>query len=199
MFSDRAFLHPLISIHVQSMMAQNRAVELNQVVGSHLLSFLEEVDATNFIEAVNNSRQFWCIAKSLDQHFIKLINTFLGQQRILLPRALFESYTGELQIDEENLIVFSKRYSWVRQPCERLYIHPSFSFQGFASLNFVMFIRVLFSSLLEHTHTRHSTRTNAFIATPCFSLNEKSLEDSGGIYMIYFCFCPKESLSYYAS
>jgi hypothetical protein len=29
--------------------------------------------------------------------------------------------------------------------------------------------------------------------------NEKCLEDSGGIYTIYFCFYPKEPLSYYAS
>ena len=93
-FSDRSFLHPLISVHVRSIMAQNSAVELNQVVGSHLLSLLEGIDAINFIEAVNDSKQFWCIAKSLDQHFIKLISTFQGQNRILLPRAFFESYMG---------------------------------------------------------------------------------------------------------
>ena len=91
-------------------MAQNRTVELNQVIGSHLLSFLEGIDATNFIEAVNDSRQFWCIAKTLDQHFIKLISTFEGRQRILLPRAVFGSYIGPLEIDEENLIAFSR---WV--------------------------------------------------------------------------------------
>ena len=134
MFSDRALLRPLKPIHVRSIMTQNRTVELNQVVGVHLLSFLEGIDATNFIEAVNDSRQFWCIAKTLDQHFIKLISTFQGQQRILLPRAIFGSYAEQLEIDEENLITFSKWYSCMREPCERLYIHPSFSVQGFAKL-----------------------------------------------------------------
>ena len=134
MFSDKSFLHPLITIHVRSIMAGKSAVELNQLVGTHLLSLLEGIDAINFIEAVNDSKQFWCIAKSLDQHFMKLISKFQGQQRILLPGAFFESYTGELEIDEDNLVAISKGYSWVREPRERLYIHPSFSVQGFAKL-----------------------------------------------------------------
>jgi hypothetical protein len=44
-------------------------IELNQLVGYHLLTFIDGADATNFIEAVNDSKQFWSIAKTLDHHF----------------------------------------------------------------------------------------------------------------------------------
>ena len=115
-------------------MTERTVVELNQDVGCHLLKFLEGIDATNFIEAVNDSPQFWSIAKTSDYHFIEMIKGFCGHQRILLPRALFENFTDECEIDDERLMVVSKRYSDVIEPSERLYIHPCFSTEGFTKL-----------------------------------------------------------------
>jgi hypothetical protein len=115
-------------------MSKDTVVELNQVVGCHLLTFLDGLDAANFIEAVNDSKQFWSIAKTLDHHFIELIKTFCGHQRIILPRALFESYADDCEIDDEQLIVVSRCYSSVIEPSERLYIHPCFSIEGFSKL-----------------------------------------------------------------
>jgi hypothetical protein len=115
-------------------MTENKVVELNKDVGCHLLKFLDGIDATNFIEAVNNSEKFCSIAKTLDHHFIEMIKVFCGHQRILLPRELFEDFTNEYEIDDERLIVVSKRYSDVMEPSERLYIHPCFSIEGFAKL-----------------------------------------------------------------
>jgi hypothetical protein len=113
---------------------ENTVVELNQDVGCYLLRFIDGIDAANFIEAVNDSRQFCSIAKTLDHHFIEMIKVFYGHQRILLPRALFEDFTNEYEIDDEQLIVVSKRYSDVIEPSERLYIHPCFSTEGFKKL-----------------------------------------------------------------
>ncbi|CAF4155784.1 unnamed protein product [Rotaria magnacalcarata] len=109
-------------------------VELNEVVGCHLLKFLNGIDATNFIEAVDSTKQFGSIAKTLDHHFIRLISLFCDYQRILLPRASFECFMGESEIDDERLVVGSTRYSSVIQPSERLYIHPCFGLEGFSKL-----------------------------------------------------------------
>jgi len=115
-------------------MTENTVVELNQDVGCYLLRFIDGINAVNFIEAVNNSRPFWSIAKTFNHHFIEIIKTFYGHQRILLPRALFEDFANEYEIDDEQLIVVSKRYSDVTEPSIRLYIHPCFSTEGFTTL-----------------------------------------------------------------
>jgi hypothetical protein len=115
-------------------MTENTVVELNQDVGCYLLRFIDGIDAVNFIEAVNDTQQFWSIAKTSNHHFIEMIKVFYGHQRILLPRALFEDFTNEYEIDDEQLIVVSKRYSDVIEPSERLYIHPCFSTEGFNKL-----------------------------------------------------------------
>ena len=115
-------------------MSKTTVTRLNPDAGCYLLRFLDGIDATNFIEAVNDSKEFESIAKTLDYHFIELIKGFRGHQRILLPRAIFESFTGESEIDDERLIVVSARYSSFIQPSERIYIHPCFSVEGFSKL-----------------------------------------------------------------
>ena len=115
-------------------MSKNTIIELNTVVGCHLLKFLDGIDAINFIEAVESSEQFGSIAKTFDHQFTRLISAFCNYQRILLPRVLFECFTGESEIDEERLVVASTRYSSFIQPSERLYIHSCFSLDGFSKL-----------------------------------------------------------------
>ncbi|CAF1566950.1 unnamed protein product [Adineta ricciae] len=115
-------------------MNRDTIVELNQDIGCYLLRFIDGLDATNFIEAVNNTNQFSSIAKTLDHHFIELFKGFCGHQRILLPRVLFESFTEDYEIDDTRLRLVSKYYSDVIEPSERLYVHPCFSTSGFAKL-----------------------------------------------------------------
>jgi len=115
-------------------LTENTVVELNQDVGCYLLRFIDGIDAINFIEAVNDSRQFRSIAKTSDYHFIQMIKVFCGHSRILLPRAPFEDFTNEYEIDDEQLILLSKRYSDTIEPSIRLYIHPCFSTEGFTKL-----------------------------------------------------------------
>lgn len=117
-------------------MMRNRIVELNPDIGCYLLRFIDGIDAVNFIEAANDSRQFWSIAKTSDYHFIEIIKAFCGHHRILLPRALFLDFTDEYEIDDEQLVLISKRYRYSKtiEPSERLFIHPCFSTEGFTKL-----------------------------------------------------------------
>ena len=115
-------------------MTENTIVKLNQDVGCYLLRFIDGIDAVNFIEAVNDTEQFSSVAKTLDHHFIETIKVFCGHPRIPLPRTLFEDYTNEYEIDDEQLVVVSKRYSDVIEPSPRLFIHPCFSTEGFTKL-----------------------------------------------------------------
>lgn len=115
-------------------MIKNKIIQLNQVIGCHILSFLDGIDATNFLEAVNDSKDFRSIAKTSNYHFVELMKLFRGHQRIILPRTMFENNMDDYQIDDEQLIIFSTRYSSVIQPSERLYVHPCFSIEGFSKL-----------------------------------------------------------------
>lgn len=113
----------------------NVTVELNRDVGHHLLTYLAGTDATNFIEAVNSSKQFWSIAKASDYHFIQIIKLFCGHPRIpLLSYEVLGDFTNEYKIDDEQLVATSGRYSDVIEPSVRLYIHPCFSVDGFEKL-----------------------------------------------------------------
>jgi hypothetical protein len=115
-------------------MTENTVVQLNQDIGCYLLRFIDGIDAVNFIEAVNDTQEFLAIAKTLDYQFTETIKMFCGHPRILLPRMLFEDFTNEYEIDNEQLIVVSKRSSDVIEPSQRLYIHPCFSTEGFTKL-----------------------------------------------------------------
>lgn len=115
-------------------MSHTIVIGLNEVVGYHLLKFLDGLNAIDFIEAVDNSEQFGSIANTSDYHFIRLISVFRNCKRIILPRYLFQSFMGESEIDEEQLVLISTRYSPFIQPSERLYIHPCFSLEGFSQL-----------------------------------------------------------------
>ena len=123
---------------------ENTAVELNHDIGCYLLRFLEGIDATNFIEAVNNTRQLGSIVKTSDYHFIQIIKMFSGHPRILLPRELVEDFGNECKIDDKQLIIAVKRYSDKIEPSRRIYIHPCFSTEGFTKLCCVKPIIVLY-------------------------------------------------------
>jgi hypothetical protein len=109
---DRA----IISIKFCLVWHNVRSSSLIKDVGCHLLKFLDGIDATiNFLEAVNDSRQFWSIAKTSDYHFIEMVKGFCGHQRILLPCTV-ENFTDECEIDDGRLMVVSKHYSDVIEP-----------------------------------------------------------------------------------
>ncbi|CAF1202272.1 unnamed protein product [Adineta ricciae] len=116
-------------------MMDNTVAELNQDVGYSILAFLDGIDAVNFVEAVDNSQQFWSIAKTLDHHFIKLMEALCGRERVLLlPSAIPPYFTDEYEVVDGRLIQVPSHYSAVEQPPERLYIHPCFTIEGFAKL-----------------------------------------------------------------
>ena len=116
-------------------MLEKTFVELNPDVGCHILTFLDGIDAINFLETVNNDQQFWCIAKTLDHHFMELIKMFCGHQRISLsPDTLPFNFTDEHEIVDGRAIPVSNRYSDFKYPSQRLYVHPCFSVEGFIRL-----------------------------------------------------------------
>jgi hypothetical protein len=116
-------------------MTGNTTVDLNQDVGCYILTFLDGIDAVNFIDAVNDSQQFGSIAKTSDHNFIELIKVFCEHPRIPLSSSvLYLYFTDEYEIVDGRLILASKRYSDVKQPHERLYIHSCFSIEGFTQL-----------------------------------------------------------------
>jgi len=108
---------------------------LSQLIGRQLLNFLDGIDAINFIEAVNNSEQFWSLADTSDYTFLKSINMFCGKNRINLCPTFFEYYQDDCDIDEHQCVLIPKKYSKFIQPSIRLFAHPCFSVDGFRKLS----------------------------------------------------------------
>jgi len=81
-------------------------VALNQVFEYHLLTFLEGIDAVNFIEALNGSKQFLLIAKTIDHHFIEIIKIFDDHQRIIsshIPVDFVDDFNSLMTHEETQL------------------------------------------------------------------------------------------------
>jgi hypothetical protein len=113
---------------------EDQFVELNPVIGFYLLNFLDGTDASNFLEVVNETSQFWGIAPTSDRFFLKLTKTFCGRQRILVPKELYEYYLHECEVVDYKLVLSSGSASSSIQPIQRLFVHPFFSMEGFGKL-----------------------------------------------------------------
>jgi hypothetical protein len=115
-------------------MSLNLVMPLNYVTTNRLLTFLDGVDAVNFIEAMNISEALCSLAPTLDHAFREAVKRFCGHRRIPICRAFFARYEDNYDIDENKLILVSKRYSTVAQPELRLFVHPCFSVDAFQQL-----------------------------------------------------------------
>ncbi|CAF2057501.1 unnamed protein product, partial [Rotaria magnacalcarata] len=109
--------------------------QLNPVVGCHLLCFLDGLDASNFLEVVNNTNQFYSIAPTSDQIFRQLMQMFCCKQRVLVPRELYEFYSDDFEVMDDRLVVSYGDFdtSLIRS-IQRVFVHPCFSIEGFGKL-----------------------------------------------------------------
>ncbi|CAF3044652.1 unnamed protein product [Rotaria socialis] len=110
-------------------------VQLNPVVGCHLLCFLDGLDASNFLEVVNNTNQFYSIAPTSDQIFRQLMQMFCCKQRVLVPRELYEFYSDDFEVMDDRLVVsYGDFDTSLIRPIQRVFVHPCFSIEGFGKL-----------------------------------------------------------------
>ncbi|CAF2240609.1 unnamed protein product [Rotaria magnacalcarata] len=108
--------------------------ELNPDIGLHLVNFLNGIDASNFLEVVNNCSQFLSIATASDRLFIEIMKKFDGRARILLPAEIYGNYLQDCEILDDKLVPFENHNPSVIQPVQRLFVHPCFSVEGFGVL-----------------------------------------------------------------
>ncbi|CAF3628440.1 unnamed protein product [Rotaria socialis] len=108
--------------------------ELNPDIGLHLVNFLNGIDASNFLEVVNNCSQFLSIATASDRLFIEIMKKFDGRTRILLPAEIYGNYLQDCEILDDKLVPFENHNPSVIQPVQRLFVHPCFSVEGFGVL-----------------------------------------------------------------
>lgn len=114
---------------------EKKIVQLNPDVGCHLVNFLEGLDASNFLETVSTSDQFYSIATTSDQVFRRLINeTFRHGQKVALSRTLYEHHLDYCEIVDDKLVLSAKLDSPLMQPRQRLFIHSCFTVEGFGLL-----------------------------------------------------------------
>ncbi|CAF4615041.1 unnamed protein product, partial [Rotaria magnacalcarata] len=94
--------------------------ELNPDIGLHLVNFLNGIDASNFLEVVNNCSQFLSIATASDRLFIEIMKKFDGRTRILLPAEIYGNYLQDCEILDDKLVPFENHNPSVIQPVQRL-------------------------------------------------------------------------------
>ncbi|CAF1251657.1 unnamed protein product [Adineta ricciae] len=88
---------------------------LNNLIMDHLLTFLDQIDVINFIEAININEEWYSL-------------------RIRICQSHFACYEDSHDIDETKLVLVSKRYSDVALPELRLFIYPCFTVDAFRKL-----------------------------------------------------------------
>ena len=115
-------------------MSNNSVIPFNHLTINHLLTFLDQLDAINFIEAININEELSSLVTSSDYAFRYSIESFCGHKRIRICPRYFDIYEDNFTIDETNLVLISKRYSDVVLPELRLFVHPCFSVDAFRQL-----------------------------------------------------------------
>ena len=115
--------------------SSTNSVALNMDVGYHILDHLTSIDATNFLEVVNESSQFHSIAVSSDPIFCRLVKQNGGSERIPIPRQKYDQYLDECEVINDRLVPIEQRYSNLMQPRQRVFVYRCFSVDGFAKLS----------------------------------------------------------------
>jgi len=113
---------------------ENKTIQLNQVVGYHLLNFLDGIDVSNFLQVTNNDDQFLSIAPTTDDVFRQLFYTFPEFKQIFVPVERYQDYLNECEIVNDKLVLIEKTNSPFIQPCQRIYVYSCFSIEGFGKL-----------------------------------------------------------------
>lgn len=135
-------------------------IDFNQAIGSHLLTFFEGTHPINFIETVNETRQFSSIAKTFDCHFIKEVERMRQIPRIILTLMPFERNFCEDELHGEQFLNVLRCYPCFIESLERLYAHPCFSTQEF--FNLCSFYKTslfkCYSRLLSYNNVRYNSK-----------------------------------------
>ncbi len=112
-----------------------KVVEVIANVGYHLLNFLDGVDAANYLEVVRTDLQLRSLAIVTDYEFLEILKMFNHHQPIIVPEEMYQHYLHECDVVDFRLVPFKKRDLSLRQPIQRLFVHPCFSIDGFNKLS----------------------------------------------------------------
>lgn len=111
-----------------------KIIRLNQVIGSDLLNFLDGIDASNFLQVVNDDDQFFSIAPTADQIFRQLFYMLPDFEKIFVPKKMYEHYLDECEVVNNKLVLIKKTHSRFIQPFQRVYVYSYFTTEGFRKL-----------------------------------------------------------------
>ena len=114
---------------------QINVLQLNSVIGIHLLRFLKGIDASNFLEVVNDRDRFVAVASRSDQLFLTITKKFHGLQKRLLAPEVYEQYLDGCEVIDDKLVPLESNNLLVVQPIQRLFVYSCFSVEGFETLS----------------------------------------------------------------
>lgn len=104
-------------------------------IGYYLLNFVDGVDATNFIQVLESSGECCSLATTLDGVFLKIVKKFNSDGPIMIPQELYQHYLHECDLLKFRIVSLEKHDLLLKQPEQRLFVHPHFSMEAFHKLS----------------------------------------------------------------
>ena len=98
------------------------------------MNFLDGLDASNFLQVVNTSNQFYSIAPTSDETFRQVMRMFCCKERVLVSLERFEQCLDDCEAVDDRLVPSDEADSSFIRPTQRPFVHPCFSIEGFRKL-----------------------------------------------------------------
>ena len=117
------------------MESHSKIIEVISNIGYYLLNFVDGVDASNFIQVLESSGQFCSLATVSDYVFLEIVKKFNCNSPIMIPQEAYESYLHECDLVNFRLISLEKHDLLLKQPEQRLFVHPCFGIEAFNKLS----------------------------------------------------------------
>ena len=113
--------------------AKQKIVPLNQDIAYLLIKYLKGLDAINFMEAVNGSKQFQTVEISEEYVVCKIFTALIKEKRVPLNVPYLDFYLETCSIDAEGYL-YPNQYHYGNAPLLRLFIHSIFTLEAFEKL-----------------------------------------------------------------
>ena len=117
----------------QSTCVDQKIVPLNQDIAYELIKHIKGLDAVNFIEAANGSKQFQTVEVSEECARRTIFTTLLKEKKISVDVPYLDCYLETCFVDAGGYIR-PTRYDHRDDPVLRLFIHPIFTAEAFEKL-----------------------------------------------------------------
>ncbi|CAF1324997.1 unnamed protein product [Adineta steineri] len=142
-------------------------VPLCQDIGYTLIKYLNGLNVINFIEAINDSDQFYAIEIISEKAFYKKFTKLMKKEKVKVDVPYVYCYLDTWSIDDEGYVRPTEQFYQSGAPILRLFVHSTFTDDAFEHIcstyktsSFQCYTRLI--PLNIHTYVGNSTLVDFF-------------------------------------